>query len=338
MTDEEFKNLRTLVARLKEKGDENDVRAYLVVAREMVLLLSIYDKNDLVSLLMPLLPWKHRSAVQAMAQEIRASARIKKIKDAESDCRGGVKVIQSALFRTENASLKPKVKMEPESTEAEERRREKEAGLIQAEHVVQLAKKRVAEVIERSRSHIDTRSDAAQRGEKLAGILKTSTQNNASASYHISSKRAKVGAGKLTQIHNVACTKVSSTHSVVSVPVESDKVDKCLMLASSESFLTDSGNARRIKSNTPKGEGCTICETPMKEPMMAPCHHYACKKCWYHWLRRPQGNTCPVCREPTEKSKLSQVVFEKEAGAGVPTLSQICLNEFSSENDSCDDD
>ena len=45
------------------------------------------------------------------------------------------------------------------------------------------------------------------------------------------------------------------------------------------------------------------------------------------------STTCPTCRVPTEKESLAIMVFEKAAGAGAPSMSQICAPT----ND-CDDD
>ena len=55
---------------------------------------------------------------------------------------------------------------------------------------------------------------------------------------------------------------------------------------------------------------------------MADCGHTACSSCWLKWLAK--SSCCPTCRQPTEKSSLAHVVFEKKPGAGAPSLSQLC--------------
>ena len=65
---------------------------------------------------------------------------------------------------------------------------------------------------------------------------------------------------------------------------------------------------------------------------MADCGHSACADCWKNWLNR--SNTCPGCRQHTEMKSLAKMVFEKRAGAGAPSLTQICASEDEGDNSS----
>ena len=68
---------------------------------------------------------------------------------------------------------------------------------------------------------------------------------------------------------------------------------------------------------------------------MADCGHTACSRCWLKWLAK--SLTCPTCRIPTTKDRLALMVFEKEPGAGVPPLSQLCLPSNGQEEDQSSD-
>lgn len=59
---------------------------------------------------------------------------------------------------------------------------------------------------------------------------------------------------------------------------------------------------------------------------MAPCNHVACSNCWDSWLKR--SLTCPNCRKPIDKEKLTMVVFHKEAEC-LPSLTQMCASDDS---------
>lgn len=68
---------------------------------------------------------------------------------------------------------------------------------------------------------------------------------------------------------------------------------------------------------------------------MAECNHFSCLDCWVSWLQRFQS--CPKCRKPTVLEQLSRVVFEREAGEGAPSLTQMCESDGESEPDSAED-
>lgn len=67
------------------------------------------------------------------------------------------------------------------------------------------------------------------------------------------------------------------------------------------------------------------------QPALADCGHSACLGCWKKWLEK--NNTCPKCRKETTMKNLAKMVFEKEAGSGAPTLTQICENSSSDDED-----
>jgi hypothetical protein len=329
LTADEFQTLRVLVSKLKDAGEKNDTLTYLTVAREMLKLLLTNDgKNDLVALLLPLLPPKQQPAVQAIAQELRAMARQLKVKESLSSFEAQ-KTIQSALFRSTNNPLTSAQKIESNAQEIEERRREKEISLTNAELVVKAAKKRVCDGVNKKLNpDFGSKSIAAQRGQKLCEVLKPSRSNGLSSRFHLS-KKTKCELEVANEHHD---TTVGKTESV------DLNVAKCLQQVSVVSFLTDNGDDKRlpkprINTNTPKGLVCTICEEAMKTPMAAACNHYACKKCWKQWLIVAKNQTCPVCRMPAELSELSLVVFERQTGAGAPSLTQLCSIDLSSSDD-----
>jgi hypothetical protein len=336
MTADKFQTLRVYVSKLKDAGEKNDTVTYLTVAREMLKLLLTNDgKHDLVSLLLPLLPPRQQPAVQAIAQELRAIARQLKVKESLSNFEAQ-KTIQTALFRSTNNPLKSAQNVESNAQEIEERRREKEISLINAELVVKAAKKRVCDGVNKKLNpDFGTKSIAAQRGQKLSEALKPSTSDGSSSRFHLS-KKTKCELEVANEYH---VTSRGKSDRLSSKPESVDfNVAQCLQQVSVVSFLTDNGNDKRlskprINTNTPKGLVCTICEVAMKTPMAAACNHYACKKCWKQWLIVAKNKTCPVCRMPAELSKLSLVVFEKQTGAGVPSLTQLCSIDLSSSDD-----
>jgi len=69
---------------------------------------------------------------------------------------------------------------------------------------------------------------------------------------------------------------------------------------------------------------------------MADCGHTACSSCWLKWLAK--SATCPTCRQPTEKSSLARMVFEKKPGAGAPSMSQLCPPGNGEEDDPSSDE
>ena len=289
------------------------------------LLLKMDGVHDLIILLLPLLSQRQRSAVQAMALEMRAQ-KDKELKPSYH----GAKLMKSALFRTEKPAFKPPVKNDIEVQDEEVRLREKEVGLINAERATQAAKKRVREVAnEKLCSGLATNNIAALRGQRLLGILKSSTDSNVSPSGCPSAHARK----SLLDTQKQLQVKTSEKSDYVDL-----NIAQCMKQVSAVSYLTDnvgdaSSSRLRIKSNAPKDLICTICEVSLKEPMAAECNHYACKRCWQQWLVKAQNSTCPVCRKPARISTLSLVVFERETGAGVPTLTQLRANDFSSDDD-----
>jgi hypothetical protein len=333
MTADEFQALRLLVSKLKDSGEKNDTLTYLTVARQMLQLFLPYDdKNDLVALLMPLLPIKQQAAVQLIAQELRALVRQSKVKESMSHFEAE-KAIQSALFRPTNKTFHTKEK-ELDVKEAEAQRREKEISLMNAERIVKAAKNKVGDGINlKVNSDFGSKSIAAQRGKKLSEMLNSSAENGLSLSFPVSKKaKCDLDATKAGHATFDKYKCITKTHESKK---KSDDVDiaQCLQQVSVVSFLTEQYTKQtllRINTNTPKGLICIICEESMKHPMVAACNHYACKKCWKKWLLIAKNSTCPVCRMPAEMSKLSLLVFERQTGTGVPSLTQLCSAELSS--------
>jgi len=114
---------------------------------------------------------------------------------------------------------------------------------------------------------------------------------------------------------------------------------------------------RRIQSNAniPSNLVCKLCFTKPKQPMLAPCGHTACHRCWTRWflseasnkatgssgVSRVRQGSCPVCREPTTMESLSHMVFHnKDASLSsqIPTLSQICPTGIRYDNNDGDED
>lgn len=336
MSADEFQALRLLVAKLKDSGEKNDTLAYLTVARQMLHLLLPYDeKKDLVALLMPLLPTKQRPAVQLIAQELRALMRQVKVKESMSHF-DAEKAIQSALFRTPNKTFHHKENV-IDVKEVEAQRREKEISLMNAERIVKAAKNRVCDSMNlKLKPDFGSNSITAQRGKKLSVILKSSVESVLSSSIPVS-KKAKFEIDE-TKGGFVPFDKYKCTTETHESKLKSDDVDiaQCLQQVSVASFLTEQCTKQtllRINTNTPKGLVCVICEEPMKHPMVAACNHYACKNCWKRWLLAAQNSTCPVCRMPTEMSKLSLMVFERQTGTGIPSLTQLCSTELAGNDD-----
>lgn len=69
---------------------------------------------------------------------------------------------------------------------------------------------------------------------------------------------------------------------------------------------------------------------------MARCNHFSCLDCWVLWLHR--SGSCPTCRQPTQKEQLSVVIFEREAGEGAPSLTQMCQSDQEDDTDGSGDD
>lgn len=336
MSADEFQALRLLVSKLKDSGDKNDTLAYLTVARQMLHLLLPYDeKKDLVALLMPLLPTKQRPAVQVIAQELRSLVRQLKVKESMSHF-DAEKAIQGALFRTTNKTFHTK-ENELDVKEVEAQRQEKEISLMNAERIFKAAKNRVCDGINlKLNPDFGSNSITAQRGKKLSEILKSSVERVLSSSIPVS-KKAKFELGTNKGCH-VPFDKNKCTTETHESKLKSDDVDiaQCLQQVSVASFLTEQcakQSLLRINTNTPEGLVCVICEEPMRHPMVATCNHYACKNCWKKWLLAAQNRTCPVCRMPAEMSKLSLLVFERQTGTGIPSLTQLCSAELASNDD-----
>jgi len=71
--------------------------------------------------------------------------------------------------------------------------------------------------------------------------------------------------------------------------------------------------ARKFKSNAPKDLKCSICEQQMPEPYISECGHMHCLSCWHQWFSK--SKSCPTCRIPSDKSKLSRVVYQDNTGS-----------------------
>jgi hypothetical protein len=258
MTADEFQSLRLLVSKLKESGEKNDTLTYLTVARQMLQLFLPYDdKNDLVALLMPLLPIKQQAAVQLIAQELRALVRQSKVKESMSHFEAD-KAMQSALFRPTNKTFHTKEKEDVK--EAEAQRREKEVSLMNAEQIVKAAKNRVDGINMKVKSDFGSKSIAAQRGKKLSEMLKSSAENGLSLSFPVS-KKAKCELD-VTKAGHVTFDKYKCITGTHESKMKTDDVDiaQCLQQVSVVSFLTEQCAKQtllRINTNTPKGLICT---------------------------------------------------------------------------------
>lgn len=104
-----------------------------------------------------------------------------------------------------------------------------------------------------------------------------------------------------------------------------DPLQSCLQQVGSEPYVQRkvSDIRRTIQSNAPKGLICPICSEACSQPFVSECGHMACLSCWLQWLQR--SSNCPTCRSTgVTKQSLSQAVFEKVPGQGVPSLSQLC--------------
>lgn len=114
-----------------------------------------------------------------------------------------------------------------------------------------------------------------------------------------------------------------------------DPLDRCLRRARNEPYRKPTPRVvrmnRRIRTNVPEGFSCSVCDCPSEKPFVADCGHSACLGCWIRWLDK--AGTCPICRAPTTKENLARMVFEREAGAGAPTLSQMCPSDGDGDDD-----
>ena len=163
---------------------------------------------------------------------------------------------------------------------------------------------------------------------------------------HAKGQTRDLGSEKCTHVDKTLQSQTKRPDFVDSIKsktsnMPSNSVEAFLNQASSESFLKKMKNkptlSRKFMCNIPKGLMCMICDNALTEILLAECGHSACSACWSQWLSEKENLTCPVCRNPTSKKELSRVVFhDHTAGEKPPTLSQICPNEFSQDEETDD--
>lgn len=154
---------------------------------------------------------------------------------------------------------------------------------------------------------------------------KTNDKDDLSPSYP--QKQSK----KRTSLFSATTTKKKKPSTNSSI----DHIEKCLEVANTEIYKktpTQKIGVKQVKSKTPHGMKCSICDNQVKELLMASCNHIACPICWEKWLKR--SLTCPSCRRPMKKDELTMAVFHEEAKR-LPSLTQMCASD---DDDSFDDE
>lgn len=294
-------------------GDKNDSKSYMDAAKDLVILLIKYDNDDdsrnLLSLLFPLLPTRHRGSIQTMATSTRAK-KSKKVSDALMNRKAEDKV-QSVLFK--KSTLEFKIKQESMDIQSDEgildskmNENEKRNALVIASELRASNQKKVKEFMS------DRRSDncAVSSGNRSFDSV---IQNRMDS--QVSEKGLKRSSAR-------ALSMVSTKNRIQGTTQEDDPILKTLQMAQSSSYHTQ--KVASIKSNVPSKLLCQICQTRTKRPLLASCGHSACASCWDSWLSR--NEQCPVCRKETKRENLAHMVFQ-QANEEVPTLSQICCDD-----------
>jgi hypothetical protein len=296
MQAEEFKTLKDKLLELKSEGDKKNDKQYVKSAADLTIFLLPFKEQRLASLFLPVLPFQYKESVRLIVKERLAEKKAEKMKRAHRQAEGesGVKKV---LFQREVQASRLQQSEASQSEETKQFLRDKSSSLHNAAQVLEAKTISIEEEIARAKKKENTLPNKAR-------LTMNSLQEDNTL------KRSR-----------------------------DDSVDACLKQVASKSFLSSlkeqpqTLKSKRIQSNAPKGLTCTICDNEMSNPLLAECGHSACSKCWTTWLEEKAQLTCPVCRKPTKKRKLSRVVFHKEnVGKRIPTLSQICPQEFSDDD------
>lgn len=301
---QDLAELRLLLSRLQQIGTTSAPQAYLVVVKDVINLLMKNEKsgNELSELFLPLIPSKRRGAVQALLTEVR---RLEKKRSSVANSQLG-KYQDSA-----NSSPTRKSELGNYSKKTD-------CPLKNQQSITKVVTGRSAA------SHMRAANSERSHYKATSRLL---DETNGSIP-HVSGKVRKDAVIRLTKCNG----------SNRKLDTGADPVDLCIRQASENTgkHLRDTKklvSIRKLNDNLPAGLLCVICETPLKEPMLADCGHSACLSCWLKWFKKSTSSTgsCPVCRKPTSTDSLARMVFEKDAGAGVPTMSQMYCSQADGE-------
>ena len=285
--------------------------------RNIVLILMKYEKEGVISpisRLLSLIQSRRRNAVSSLIDEIISSERIKLMKKAERE-KIGENGVNCGLFQNSNALLE--LKGPKEAVEADDEFAMREA--------LSLASSKATDAEKKASKHFnDAFESSRQFIQKQNPYKKKTVMGTASIPVHTRpSKRAKSIVTMAQSSKSNQGIKIKEKESKIS-----DPLDNCLRQAAADVYKQDDHAGRvarincRLKSKGQSEMLCPICESESNEPYMAACGHYACYSCWDKWFQR--SDSCPHCRKPASKQKLTRVVISEPGSA---SFTQLCESD-----------
>jgi len=306
----------------KWKDDDNYPFSKTSLLNNLHKLVGLMDRYKMLEMetciptLSLLLPKSLHNPVRTMANEIRSKNKMKllKVKDMTKFGEEGIK---KKLFERPSGDFGIAKKQLEEQTDDED-----VLAMRAALHHAASIKKEAAESI--SRKIAESRK---KRKVQNPYAKKTASEPSVLTAPNISrlSKRAR----SMMDTTKTPSKSLSNAKNQNQTPNGLDPLERYLEQAKAEIYRKATPKIirinRRLQSNAPEGTICNICSKKASSFFMAECNHFSCLNCWVDWLKRSQ--TCPTCRQKTNKNCLSRVVFETEAGAGAPSLTQMCESD-----------
>jgi regulator of telomere elongation helicase 1 len=315
--------------------------------------------SSMVNALLKIIPEAYHSCTSAIADDILASRNIQKLRETDKANRGEA-VVDGAAFQRSSLSRfsslsKPEIVVAGSSDMAKPTTEASTTMQPAAEYFIAPQKSSGASLTKAKptiNSYINRKRPAEP--ENLAPTKPPETIKSAAVAWNSTHKRpaesengvpARLSSNKSTI--NPYATKSKPPPMPVAMPQQNDPasaitqpnralsqvasvkqadpLQACLQQVRSEVYVQRkvSDIRRSIHSNAPKDLTCPICSDSCAQPFVSECGHMACLSCWLEWLQR--SSSCPTCRVPgITKQSLSQAVFEKVPGQGIPSLSQLC--------------